>query len=269
MNYRMKPKKYNPAKHTVPKWAQQKMDGHRYYIDRDGVFSSHEHDITKKVRDQEWYGKMRSLVQGSGEIEFELCSPGFPAEHVPTALKLGLPLVAYCFGTNLVKPSVTMTELESFFLDAGLSTPQLMTTDGHVGHLLALAKARQYEGWVLKDGNYENWLKLKPVNEIDLVVTDIWPGKGKYEGFAGSLECSTTEGHILCNCSGMTDDVREQLSTDDIGRVVEVQYDRLGAKGRLRFPQFARWRDDKTPDDCPITQDPQVEEYYQHILPRL
>ena len=39
------------------------------------------------------------------------------------------------------------------------------------------------------------------------------------------------------------------------GRVAEIGYQSLGAKGRLKFPKFLRWRDDeKKKNECLIDQ---------------
>ncbi len=36
----------------------------------------------------------------------------------------------------------------------------------------------------------------------------------------------------------------------DLGRVFEVEYDRVAAKGKLRFPRFVCWRPDKPKEEC-------------------
>ena len=67
----------------------------------------------------------------------------------------------------------------------------------------------------------------------------------------------------LASCSGMDDDVREQITDWDIGRTCEIAYERVGSQGRLQHPRFISWRDDeKLPHDCTIDQDEKLEEYY-------
>lgn len=39
-----------------------------------------------------------------------------------------------------------------------------------------------------------------------------------------------------------------------IGNVMEVEYDSITAGGKLRFPRFIRWRDDKDSKDCTVEQ---------------
>ena len=44
----------------------------------------------------------------------------------------------------------------------------------------------------------------------------------------------------------MSDRIRWDIDEDkDIGRIVEVEYQRVTRLGKLRHPRFKRWRDDK------------------------
>ena len=117
------------------------------------------------------------------------------------------------------------------------------------------------EGFVLKDGNRSNWRKLKPEPTVDLVVTGTTDGDGKFLGLIGSLRCSArkefSHGKLIevARVSGMTDDMRIELTTMEdalIGKIVEVKYQGVGSRGRLRHPRFMRLRDDKTAKDASI-----------------
>ena len=44
----------------------------------------------------------------------------------------------------------------------------------------------------------------------------------------------------------MTPEKRDTL----LGKVCEIAYDSVAAGGKLRFPRFIRWRDDKNERDC-------------------
>jgi hypothetical protein len=120
----------------------------------------------------------------------------------------------------------------------------------------------QHEGFVMKDGVWTNWMKHKPFDTIDLIVHSTVNGKGKHIGLVGSLVCMTSEGYIIANAGGFTDEERIYLSDDDIGRVVEVKYQLVGSKGKLRHPTFVRFRDDKNADECGVSQDEDLEYYY-------
>jgi ATP-dependent DNA ligase len=111
---------------------------------------------------------------------------------------------------------------------------------------------------------YGSWSKAKNERTIDLVVMGMRMGKGKYWGMCGSLRLGIG-GIEVARCSGMDDDVREIITNDDIGRVVEVKYERMGSKGRLQHPRFMCWRDDKKASDCHFDQDPELETYYAGI----
>jgi ATP-dependent DNA ligase len=120
----------------------------------------------------------------------------------------------------------------------------------------------QHEGFVMKAGVWTDWRKYKPFRSIDLIVHDVNDGRGKYVGQVGSLTCKTTEGHVVANVSGFTDDERILLSASDIGKVCEVKYQYVGAQGRLRHPNFIQWRDDKLPEECTVDQDPELSVFY-------
>jgi hypothetical protein len=114
------------------------------------------------------------------------------------------------------------------------------------------------EGWVFKDGNMLNVVKWKPVKTIDLVVLGIQPGKpGKYFGKVGALIVGIGD-RVIANVSGMSDAERDEMSEADVGKVVEVEYQYVGSGGKLRHPVFVRFRDDKLPSQCLLSQDPDL-----------
>lgn len=151
----------------------------------------------------------------------------------------------YAPGRNLLAGILGLqivTELETFY--------DLPTRS----EVLALLNGQwSGEGIVLKHGWYYGWWKVKPVETADVVIIGLKDGKGKYEGMVGSLILGL-EGQPIGKCSGMNDETREAITDADIGRVVEVHYDRLTSKGKLRFARFEGWRDDKSPEQCTLTQ---------------
>jgi hypothetical protein len=126
--------------------------------------------------------------------------------------------------------------------------------------------APDVEGYVLKNGNMQDWVKLKPRLTVDLIISGYTEGQGKYAGLIGSIVCKTWEGYSVADISGMADDVRRMISANPneyLGQVVEVVYQNVGEKGRLRFPQFLRFRYDKDPQQCVVTQDADLETIWQ------
>lgn len=119
------------------------------------------------------------------------------------------------------------------------------------------------EGAMIKDpeGFYtykrnKTWMKLKPFKTVDLQVTEVIEGTGKYAGVMGALFCcGEHKGHPLFSevGSGFTDEQRATIwnnRKEVIGRTVEIRYQEISkALGSetysLRFPTFVRFRDDK------------------------
>lgn len=123
------------------------------------------------------------------------------------------------------------------------------------------------EGWVAKRHHYQGWYKIKPRKTIDLIVTGFKKGNGKYADTIGSLVCSAFDARgqrrEICLASGMTDEERRSFSEADIGRVCEIEYQKVLSLGRLRHPIFKRWRDDeKKPFECTLAQEPELLKYW-------
>ena len=105
-----------------------------------------------------------------------------------------------------------------------------------------------------------NLLKLKKVQTMDMQVTDIQMGTGKYDGWVGALEakCQTADKVVYCSVgSGLSDAQREQWAfypEEIVGRIIEVAYFDLSQPANwrgtnmysLRFPRLKYVRDDKT-----------------------
>ena len=113
------------------------------------------------------------------------------------------------------------------------------------------------EGYVFKNGNLLDWTKWKPVLTVDCVVIGLIPGLGRNYGKVGSLDVGLFIKDKLTSVAyvaGFTDEERDSLSRNDIGRIVEVAYQYFGSGGRLRHPRFVRFRDDKLAEDCTYEQ---------------
>lgn len=103
------------------------------------------------------------------------------------------------------------------------------------------------------------WYKVKVATTLDMIITGYTEGKGKYEGLIGAIEFGrwTDDGIVfVARCSGLTDDLRRQISADKdayIGKVIEVKSNDLVGSGSYRTPRhpnFVTFRHDKNPQDC-------------------
>lgn len=104
-----------------------------------------------------------------------------------------------------------------------------------------------WEGFILKQAHYDGWFKVKPIETMDLVVRGCTISRSK--SFNGGLKAiQVYDGDTLMASVGTGFDADWRMSVDPrtlIGRVAEIAYDSLAANGKLKFPRFIRWRDDK------------------------
>lgn len=125
--------------------------------------------------------------------------------------------------------------------------------------------ARGGEGVILKNPGHvyeckrsKNWIKLKEVNDCDLIVTGWYPGEGKREGFIGGFYCEDSSGTVKVKVgAGFTDQDLKDLSENpdsQIGKVCAIQYNVIindkNDNWSLFLPRFIEIRNDKdTADD--------------------
>lgn len=119
-----------------------------------------------------------------------------------------------------------------------------------------------YEGIMLKDVDAPylckrrtNWMKWKPVIEVDLKIVDVEEGTGKNKGRLGALVCKGTDQgqYIEVNCGGgFKDAQRDEFwkhRNELIGQTVTIKADAVTQNENgtysLRFPRFVCFRDDK------------------------
>jgi DNA ligase-1 len=116
------------------------------------------------------------------------------------------------------------------------------------------------EGVILKNPEHvyeckrsKNWIKLKEVNDCDLIITGWYPGEGKREGFIGGFYCEDKSGTIKVKVgAGFTDKDLENLSKDPdslAGSICAIQYNVIisdkNDNWSLFLPRFIEIRNDK------------------------
>lgn len=111
-----------------------------------------------------------------------------------------------------------------------------------------------HEGAMLKrlDHEYQprrttDWMKMKPEEEADGIITGYNPGVGKFDGQVGSVQVTFADGSKTA-VSGMTDAVRQALTAEPdyyIGKVLEVRYMMRDSQGGYRHPRWYRLHPDK------------------------
>jgi sporulation protein YlmC with PRC-barrel domain len=254
----MRPKIKEYQAGDVAKYAHLKYDGYfcklvfndwpRFYSKNDNEFE------VGRLSESMFRLPAESIVLG------ELIAPGKMASYVPTAIKRREELRFIAFAVHGIE---LLEETGLWCIKHGIEFapyygPRESCGSHWLGEFSGVPDLRGTEGIVFKDGAWTNWRRYKPTKTIDLIVDDITDGDGKYIGLVGSLVCKTAEGDVVANVSGFTDEERFELSSKDIGRVVEVAYQYVGSKKKLRHPRFVRFRDDKGPQECTRDQDPDL-----------
>lgn len=116
------------------------------------------------------------------------------------------------------------------------------------------------EGVILKNPEHlyeckrsKNWIKLKEVNDCDLIITGWYPGEGKREGLIGGFYCEDSSGKVKVKVgAGFTDQDLKDLSDNpdsQIGKVCAIQYNVIindkNDNWSLFLPRFIEIRNDK------------------------
>ena len=136
--------------------------------------------------------------------------------------------------TDLVESPSEVVEIYKKYLKNGYEGCMLKSQEGKY----------QWKRTTLKSGEM---IKLKPFETLDLKVTGIFDGEGKYEGKAGGIIVDYNSTPVSVG-SGFDDITREEISKQPdnyIGKIAEIKYFEETDEGSLRFPIFIRWRDDK------------------------
>lgn len=126
--------------------------------------------------------------------------------------------------------------LEKLKLPKGLEVVAVQEGTLDIIELNALTVVK--EGWeglmaIRGDSQYligkrvHHAFKVKPRLTADLLCIGVNPGLGKYVGLIGSLRCRDSKGLEVDVGSGLSDDYRNKSKDTFIGKVIEVEYERI------------------------------------------
>ncbi len=250
------------------RYVHHKLDGIWLYVTPDHAFTGHPTDLSHTLQFCETVRRAQeSKIQWYGELYV----PGMPASFVKSAIKHKDERLEFRpFAAPRNEPNQSLEFLHALAGHHGLRFCPF--TDGnyssvrkHIELGTKLDLPKDIEGLVFKNGNLLDWHKWKPVRTIDAFIVGYQDGRKKYTGQIGSLHVAVYDDHgvwrVIANVSGMDDDVRATISADRDGhmlKVVEVEYQYVGAQGRLRHPRFKCFRDDKQYIKCFDDQDPEL-----------
>lgn len=281
---------YDPIRHrnTAFKYAHIKRDGHMLKLqmsvnDKLYAWTKNPTDIAEKLKFCKWYDAALSLPRGVSLLG-EIWLPGHRSEAIKTAIKdenTKLRFDVFAIDNWRIGGSqhddihnrlkdMTLEEAATLAGSLGFTFIEWFNHPFTMSELQRIQKENVagIEGFVLKNGNLSDWTKFKPRKTLDVVVTRLLPGQGKYLNQVGSLVCETTEGYEVASVSGMNDRQRQWMtnhSDEILGHVIEVEYQNVGANGRLRHPAFVRIREDKEINQCPVSQDYDLAQYWQPV----
>lgn len=91
-------------------------------------------------------------------------------------------------------------------------------------------------------GRSSDYLKLKPQQDAECIVTRHHEGKGKYEGKLGAISCRNEKGEFKIG-SGFKDAERD--NPPPVGSLITYRYRGFTEKGLPRFATYLRIRSDR------------------------
>ena len=89
-------------------------------------------------------------------------------------------------------------------------------------------------------GRLASALKVKTYQDAECIVEKILPGKGKYTGKMGALECRMEDRRLVKIGSGFSDQNRAE--PPPIGDIITFKYYGVTGNGKPRFPVYLRRR---------------------------
>lgn len=256
---RMKPFKVKEYRGQPVRWIEEKADGYSVEVYRSGsleVITRGGHDIAEMLTSL--HQILHTLPDGT-RFRAELHAPGVPATSVPTLINDQSERLII---TPFYNPDVLAHQDFVDWARRYRMEPPGWTEEvpDEVESLKKEALDRGLEGFILVEDYHGQRYKVKPTKTVDCVVMEAeqsfsetwWPGlKCLHVG----VYCADNLKKIARVGSGFAGEYRLSIDTQGKrdaleGRVCEVEYDSVAAKGQLKFPRFVRWRDDKRPEEC-------------------
>lgn len=261
IDLRPKVKRWNGQPWSV---AEKKEDGYRVTVYRNGngkirAYARKPEDILHKLEHLDCWNLVKRIPRGS-ILDGELIAPSGRATDVPTVLAGGDGDFV-CFAIPFWDEVDLRNEwagMQSAQERVGLTLPRISTQPYHgEDDLLQIAEEEGFEGWVLKNRPYEAWYKLKVTHTIDCVVIACHMGTGTRFMRISSYDIGIyRNGSLIPIGTVKVQNEKDillyhKVNTDQfVGRVCEVAYDEVAARGRLKFARWIRWRDDKPAEEC-------------------
>lgn len=272
MNFMVLPKIKNFDGQLV-RYAQEKLDGYfcEIIIEKDGIYAylkKRNVDIWPMLSKLPCAESIKRVPFGSYLLG-ELHCPGRKATSVITMLKESNPELRFtCFAVPLLSNEYLnrweMERVEILCKNFGLEFANYYNLDiilpTTFDNLKKKALNSGLEGYVLKESHLFGWYKLKPTKTVDCFVTGYTKSTSKsfnggIKAFKVSVFSDNGPIEIASVSSGLTKEFRMSANPDDFGfKVMEVEFQSVASKGRLQFPRFVRWRDDKDMNDCNLSQ---------------
>jgi len=273
--------KFKSYSNQPVKYIQAKLDGHLTkiytYNPRVVALTKNDKDITDKLLAIKHIRQVIEKIPRDSVIFAELHYPDGFSTDVPTMLnnadeRLQLTTFATPMFDGEDLADAGLSGLMLLWQDCALCPPYTITLNQpkiigaeYQEKLLTQAIEGKLEGWVLKEGHMTGWYKLKPVKELDAFVTGTSQSfSSQHYGGLKSIDIGIYANEFKIYDlgqvgSGFTAEYRASLNTKEkrdtlISRVCQVEYDSIAANGKLRFPRFIRWRDDKNKEECIIEQ---------------
>jgi DNA ligase-1 len=152
--------------------------------------------------------------------------------------------------------------LVNYFKDrkstATVMTHQLCKGRDHVYELLKHYESLGGEGVMLRKPKSHyvgkrsaSLLKVKSFYDAEARVEEVIPGKGKYTGMMGALQCSMANGLSFKIGTGYSD--KDRVTPPRLGSIITYRFQELSSEGIPKFPAFVAVRIDASePRDADI-----------------